>query len=549
MKRLRAIFANRWQQLNIKNMKKLSIIFLILLSPIFCKTQVLVQDSLALVALYNSTNGNNWNYDHNWLDEFLPVNYWFGIEVENNRVVQINLPYNNLEGNIPAEIGNLDSLSILDVSSNSVYSIPSSIGNLITLDTLALFGCPINTLPLDIGSLFDLKYFNICYTQITILPDEICNLSKLEYLYGWNGMLQGIPESIGNMTSLIEINLAVNDISNLPASIGNCTDLIRLQLNANAIPVVPTEIGNLVNLEHLILGGNYITTLPDEIFNLTTLKYLNFAANDLDTIPSIIGNLTNLENFQFFNNNFTFIPEEIGNCSSLVYINGYGNNIDSLPLTLLNIPVQTLFLPYNSLTFEDIEPIFYIIGFEYWEQDSIGVSIDTTVFVDSTYYMEIITGGEFNNYQWKKNNVIIEGATNNYLELSNITIADSGIYNCEITNNVATGLTLQSLLIDLHVKVFTKIDEINDDLKIISLNVFPNPTRDVISVKIDNESDSNELEVFLFNQLGELIIKSVVERLNLLELNISNLNKGVYFLQVTDAKNGDFSKIEKVIKI
>ncbi|RLD54829.1 MAG: hypothetical protein DRJ05_13990, partial [Bacteroidetes bacterium] len=480
---------------------------------------------------------------------FLPVNYWFGIEVENNRVVQINLPYNNLEGNIPAEIGNLDSLSILDVSSNSVYSIPSSIGNLITLDTLALFGCPINTLPLDIGSLFDLKYFNICYTQITILPDEICNLSKLEYLYGWNGMLQGIPESIGNMTSLIEINLAVNDISNLPASIGNCTDLIRLQLNANAIPVVPTEIGNLVNLEHLILGGNYITTLPDEIFNLTTLKYLNFAANDLDTIPSIIGNLTNLENFQFFNNNFTFIPEEIGNCSSLVYINGYGNNIDSLPLTLLNIPVQTLFLPYNSLTFEDIEPIFYIIGFEYWEQDSIGVSIDTTVFVDSTYYMEIITGGEFNNYQWKKNNVIIEGATNNYLELSNITIADSGIYNCEITNNVATGLTLQSRLIDLHVKVFTKIDEINDDLKIISLNVFPNPTRDVISVKIDNESDSNELEVFLFNQLGELIIKSVVERLNLLELNISNLNKGVYFLQVTDAKNGDFSKIEKVIKI
>ena len=530
-------------------MKRLLIISLILFSSILCKSQVVVQDSLALVALYNNTNGNNWNINNNWLG-FLPVNYWFGIEVENYRVVQINLPYNNLQGDIPIDIGNLDSLSIFDLPYNSIYSLPSSVGSLVTLDTLNLQSCPINELPLESGNLIDLKYLNISYTQISTLPDEICNLTKLEYLYGWNGLLQGLPESIGNMISLKEINLAVNDISNLPTSIGNCTNLIRLQLNANEIPEVPVDIGNLVNLEYLILGGNNINILPDEIFSLTSLKYLNFAANGLETIPSLIGNLTNLENFQFFNNYFTYIPEEIGNCISLDYINGYGNDIDSLPLTLLNLPyVETLFLAYNSLTFEDIEPLISINGFEYWLQDSIGVNIDTTVLIDSTYYMEIQTGGEFNNYQWKKNSTIIEGATNNYFELSNITLADSGIYNCEVTNDIAPGLTLHSRLINLHIKVFTKIDEENEDFKAISLNVFPNPTSEKISLKIDNESDPYELEIFLLNEHGEMMRKFGVERLNSLELNISYLNKGVYFIKVKDIENGYFSKTEKIIKL
>jgi Leucine-rich repeat (LRR) protein len=323
-----------------------------------------------------------------------------------------------------------------------------------------------------------------------------------------------------------------------------------LQINANEISEVPVEIGNLVNIEYLILGGNSIDALPDEIFSLTSLRYLNFAANGLDTIPSLIGNLPNLENFQFFSNNFTYIPEEIGNCIHLDYINGYGNDIDSLPLSLLNLPdVETLFLAYNSLTFDDIEPLVSIPGFEYWLQDSIGISIDTTVFIDSAFYMEIQTGGEFNNYQWKKNNVIIEGATNYYLELSDITLADSGKYNCEITNDVATGLTLQSRLIDLHVNVYTNIEELNNDLKTKSIKVFPNPTNDFISIEINRDSDSNELEVYLFNQLGELHRKYEVERSKLTKINISNLNTGVYFIQVKDAKNGYFSTREKIIKI
>ncbi|MEN8194565.1 MAG: hypothetical protein ABFS12_17225, partial [Bacteroidota bacterium] len=48
------------------------------------QAQVLEQDSLALVALYDSTDGNNWTNNENWLTG--PVSTWYGIKVLENRV-------------------------------------------------------------------------------------------------------------------------------------------------------------------------------------------------------------------------------------------------------------------------------------------------------------------------------------------------------------------------------------------------------------------------------------------------------------------------------
>ncbi len=50
--------------------------------------QVNVQDSLALVDLYNSTNGPNWNNHTNWLTKN-PVSTWYGVTIKNKRVTQI----------------------------------------------------------------------------------------------------------------------------------------------------------------------------------------------------------------------------------------------------------------------------------------------------------------------------------------------------------------------------------------------------------------------------------------------------------------------------
>ena len=58
--------------------------------------QVNIQDSLALVALYDATNGDHWKNNSNWL--FDPVSTWYGITLQGDRVYVINLYDNGLEG-------------------------------------------------------------------------------------------------------------------------------------------------------------------------------------------------------------------------------------------------------------------------------------------------------------------------------------------------------------------------------------------------------------------------------------------------------------------
>ena len=63
-------------------MKKLILLFVItflFLSSEKTNAQVTTQDSLALVALYNSTGGPNWTNNTNWLNG--PVSTWPGVTV------------------------------------------------------------------------------------------------------------------------------------------------------------------------------------------------------------------------------------------------------------------------------------------------------------------------------------------------------------------------------------------------------------------------------------------------------------------------------------
>ena len=68
--------------------------------------QLREQDSLALVALYNATNGDAWTNKTGW--KTARLEQWYGIYLGNNRVIRIELYDNQLAGSIPAEIGNIN---------------------------------------------------------------------------------------------------------------------------------------------------------------------------------------------------------------------------------------------------------------------------------------------------------------------------------------------------------------------------------------------------------------------------------------------------------
>jgi hypothetical protein len=82
----------------------------------------MVTDSTELVNLFTATNGNNWSSRTNWRVGEVPA--WFGVTEKGGRVTGINLPNNNVVGEVPETITNMAALKAVNLSSNGVTSIP-----------------------------------------------------------------------------------------------------------------------------------------------------------------------------------------------------------------------------------------------------------------------------------------------------------------------------------------------------------------------------------------------------------------------------------------
>ncbi len=86
-------------------------------------------DYNALVALYNSTNGDDWRNKGNWLAS-ADVSEWHGVTVEGDRVTGIDLSDNDLTGEIPAALGEIQSLESLLLNNNRLMgTIPTTIAD------------------------------------------------------------------------------------------------------------------------------------------------------------------------------------------------------------------------------------------------------------------------------------------------------------------------------------------------------------------------------------------------------------------------------------
>ncbi|MEN8216500.1 MAG: Calx-beta domain-containing protein, partial [Pseudomonadota bacterium] len=98
----------------------------------FCETVTGISESECegLVAIYNSTNGEQWDDNTNWTVTTTPCD-WYGVTCSNGKVTRLYLYYNNLSGSLPAEIGNLVNLKVLRLEHNEICGeVPSSVTTL-----------------------------------------------------------------------------------------------------------------------------------------------------------------------------------------------------------------------------------------------------------------------------------------------------------------------------------------------------------------------------------------------------------------------------------
>ena len=100
-----------------------------------------IEDFNALQALFTSTGGNNWDTRSNWGSSSVSLDAWYGVETDptTGRVTRLDLSNNNLTGNIPEDLDDLEFLTYLNLSENMLEGeIPAALEKLSDLDTLLL---------------------------------------------------------------------------------------------------------------------------------------------------------------------------------------------------------------------------------------------------------------------------------------------------------------------------------------------------------------------------------------------------------------------------
>jgi len=85
--------------------------------------------------------------------------------------------------------------------------------------------------------------------------------------------------------------------------------------------------------------------------------------------------------------------------------------------------------------------------------------------------------------------------------------------------------------------------------KIKKIETYPNPVKNVITINFNNNINYNSLEIIVYNIVGQtkkISDYSFIED-NKVQINTSNLNKGIYFLKIIFDNDSFITK--KIIKI
>ncbi|KAL2465036.1 Leucine-rich repeat receptor-like protein kinase PXL1 [Abeliophyllum distichum] len=270
------------------------------------------------------------------------------------------LGYNQFEGSIPGEFGNLTKLQYLDLAVGTLSGqIPGELGQLKYLTTVYLYQNSFSgKVPPEIGKIKSLIYLDLSVNQISgEIPYEIAELKNLQLLNLMCNNLTGpVPEKLGELAKLEVLELWKNSLTgSLPENLGKNSPLQWLDVSSNSLSgEIPSGLCDSGNLTKLILFNNSFSgSIPIGLSNCSSLVRVRIQNNRISgSIPIGLGNLPKLQRLELANNNLIGeIPEDFTLSTSLSFIDVSKNHlVSALPSSILSVPnLQTFIASSNNL--------------------------------------------------------------------------------------------------------------------------------------------------------------------------------------------------------
>ncbi len=353
-----------------------------------------VSDSIALVEIYNHTNGANWKNKANWLTGKLQT--WAGVKLDSKgRVSELILRNNILKGSLPSELSNLTHIKTLDLDSNLIKGVIPDLSQIDSLKNISMrknkfmFGDISNSKikpegkytfiysPQDTFPLLQYNQYGLTLTVADVVDtnnvytwfDEdllIYDTRRMKILNTEGSFSCSVTNSVytgltlGTDTFDFSFSVATDSIAlvhlyneTAGASWTNKSNWLSGKMSTwYGITVKANGRVSKISLPRNNLKG----VIPNELGNLSHSNYMDLNNNQLSgIIPVEFGNLDSLTNLRLFHNQLSgSIPDEIGNLILLKELKLESNKLsDTIPESIYDlINLQNLNLSGNLLAGE-----------------------------------------------------------------------------------------------------------------------------------------------------------------------------------------------------
>ncbi|CAN6694914.1 unnamed protein product [Malus baccata var. baccata] len=257
------------------------------------------QEASTLSCLFNLRNLTGLSLGDNPLNTTIPV---FRGNLSTS-LLDVDLSFSNIRGNIPVDIGNLSSLIALYLGNNQLSgAIPGSIQRLQNLQALYLKDNVLRGhIPYELCQLKYLAELDLGGNRLSgSIPSCLGTLSvALRSLWlGSNLLTSKIPSSFWELKNILRLNLSSNSLVGPLEDIGKLKDVVDMDLSNNHFSGnIPGSIGGLQNMINLSLANNYLEgPIPSSFKTLLSLEFLDLSKNNLSgEIPKSLEALSHLK--------------------------------------------------------------------------------------------------------------------------------------------------------------------------------------------------------------------------------------------------------------